>query len=105
MPTIAEVRKQYPQYQDLSDDQLAGALHKKFYSDMPAEEFRAKIGLKPPAPNRIAQAFDVASDPIADQSLRPDYNQYGFTENMMRSLPFGDEAARHWGAISRASQV
>ena len=101
MPTITEVRQKYPQYDDLSDDQLAGALHRKFYSDMPAEEFRAKIGLKPPASNRITQAFDVASDPIADQSLRPDYDQYGFTENMMRSLPFGDEVGSGGAALGR----
>jgi len=45
MPTIAEVRQKYPQYKDMSDDQLATALHKKFYSDMPENEFRQKIGL------------------------------------------------------------
>jgi hypothetical protein len=55
----------------------------------------------PEAPDRIAQAFDVASDPIADQSLRPDYNQYGFTENMMRSLPFGDEVGSGGAALGR----
>ena len=48
MPTIAEVRQQYPQYSDMSDDQLAGALHKKYYSDMPEDKFRQKIGLQPP---------------------------------------------------------
>lgn len=42
---IAEIRAQYPQYNDLSDDQLASALHAKFYSDMPRDEFDAKIGL------------------------------------------------------------
>jgi hypothetical protein len=47
MPTIAEVRAQYPQYQDMSDNDLAGALHKKFYSDMPTDQFAEKIGLKP----------------------------------------------------------
>lgn len=51
MPTMAEVRTKYPQYDDLSDDQLAQGLHKKFYSDLPYEEFSAKIGLKSPAPN------------------------------------------------------
>lgn len=45
MPTIAEIRQQYPQYQDMSDADLAGALHKKFYADMPVAEFNAKIGL------------------------------------------------------------
>lgn len=48
MATIAEIRAQYPQYQDLSDQQLADAMHRKFYADMPREEFDAKIGLKQP---------------------------------------------------------
>lgn len=52
MPTIAEIRQQYPQYQDMSDADLAGALHKKFYSDMPAEEFNAKVGLAAPQPQQ-----------------------------------------------------
>jgi hypothetical protein len=47
MPTIAEVRAQYPQYNDMNDVELAGALHDKFYSDMPADQFAEKIGLKP----------------------------------------------------------
>lgn len=45
MPTLAEVRQQYPQYSDMSDDALANALHSKFYSDMPRGEFDKKIGL------------------------------------------------------------
>lgn len=45
MPTMQEVRAKYPQYNDMSDDQLAGALHKKFYSDMPFDQFAGKIGL------------------------------------------------------------
>jgi hypothetical protein len=48
MPTIAEVRQKFPQYEDMSDDALASALHKKFYSDMPETEFRQKIGLAAP---------------------------------------------------------
>jgi hypothetical protein len=47
MPTIAEVREQFPQYSDLSDTQLAGALHQKFYADMDPNAFAEKIGLKP----------------------------------------------------------
>ena len=46
MATIAEIREKYPQYSDLSDKQLADALHSKFYSDLPKEEFYSKIGLK-----------------------------------------------------------
>ncbi len=47
MPTIAEVRKQYPQYQDLTDQQLAEGLHRAYYSDMPFDDFAGKIGFEP----------------------------------------------------------
>ena len=55
MPTIQEVRQKYPQYNDLTDNQLAGALHKKFYSDVPIGQFYASIGLGQ-APNAAAKA-------------------------------------------------
>jgi hypothetical protein len=45
--SITEVRQNYPEYSDMSDADLASALHTKFYSDMPVEEFNAKIGLAP----------------------------------------------------------
>lgn len=47
MPTLAEVRTQYPQYQDMSDQALADALHSKFYADMPRGDFDKKIGVTP----------------------------------------------------------
>jgi hypothetical protein len=40
---ILEFRKQYPQYDDVSDAQLASSLHAKHYSDLPREEFDAKF--------------------------------------------------------------
>lgn len=46
---IQEVRQKYPQYSDLSDEQLGKALHGKFYADMPYEQFAAKTGLTPAA--------------------------------------------------------
>lgn len=45
MATIGEVRQKYPQYSDLSDEQLGQALHRKYYSDMPYEQFAGKVGL------------------------------------------------------------
>jgi hypothetical protein len=44
--TLDQVREKFPQYKDLSDDQLAQGLHKKYYPDMPFEDFSAKIGYK-----------------------------------------------------------
>ncbi|WP_426238182.1 hypothetical protein [Pararhizobium sp. DWP1-1-3] len=55
MPTIKEVRAQYPQYDDMSDQQLADALHTKFYSDMPRADFNAKIGMGQQSPQRSGQ--------------------------------------------------
>jgi hypothetical protein len=43
---IAEVRQKFPQYNDLSDADLASALHKKYYADLPFDQFASKIGLK-----------------------------------------------------------
>jgi hypothetical protein len=45
MATMQDVRQKYPQYHDMSDDDLAGAIHQKFYSDIPYEEFTKEIGL------------------------------------------------------------
>lgn len=53
MPTMAEVREKFPQYNDMSDADLAGALHRKFYADMPVAEFHDKIGFKAPDPLNV----------------------------------------------------
>lgn len=48
MATLAEIRQQYPQYNDLSDTQLADSFHSKFYSDIPKEKFYAQLGMTAP---------------------------------------------------------
>lgn len=61
MPTIQDVRKKYPQYDDMSDQQLSDALYKKYYSDMPREQYDAKIGMgKPEVSKEIGVTEDVA---------------------------------------------
>jgi hypothetical protein len=63
MPTIAEVREKFPQYNDMSDEQLAGALHQRFYSDMDPQAFAEKIGLKPDKYRQAAIEERAALDP------------------------------------------
>jgi len=65
MATIAEIRSQYPQYQDLSDQQLADALHAKFYADMPREEFDAKVGLAPATTDPGFNPYDTGATKLA----------------------------------------
>lgn len=48
MPSLEEVRQKYPQYQDLSDSDLADKLHNKYYPDLSAEDFRQRIGFTAP---------------------------------------------------------
>ena len=47
MASIQEIRSKYPQYNGMSDEDLARALHGKFYSDMDFGEFSERIGLAP----------------------------------------------------------
>ena len=45
MLTIEEIRKRYPQYKDISDERLLEGFHKKFYSNIPREEFFSKFNM------------------------------------------------------------
>jgi len=43
---LAKFREQYPEYNDLNDAQLADAVYKKFYSNIPREEFERSFAEK-----------------------------------------------------------
>lgn len=49
MATLTEIRAKYPEYSDLNDDALLDGLYRKHYSDMPREQFDAKVRPKPKA--------------------------------------------------------
>lgn len=63
---IAEVRQQYPQYQDMSDEQLAVSLHQKFYADMPFPEFATKVGLGKETPG-IGKTLAIGAGRTVDR--------------------------------------
>jgi len=60
MATLAEIRAQYPQYQDMSDEALADALHRKFYADIPRDQFFETIGVR--SQSSPAQSPEVAGE-------------------------------------------
>jgi len=64
MATIAEIRKEYPQYSDMTDTQLADAFHSKFYSDIPKDTFYTKLGIKTTPVSSMELMFGAGS-PIA----------------------------------------
>lgn len=45
MASLQEIRQSYPQYSDMSDADLASALHSKYYQDIPKSEFDKKLGI------------------------------------------------------------
>lgn len=45
MSVLDDFRKKYPQYDDVPDGKLAAAIRKKYYADMPPEDFYRKAGL------------------------------------------------------------
>ena len=47
---IAEIRAKFPQYNDLSDDDLLIGIHKKFYSDVPIQSFLKSVEYTKPDP-------------------------------------------------------
>jgi hypothetical protein len=66
MISINDVRKKYPQYSDLSDQQLADSLHSKYYSDMPKEDFYNKIGLSSKGASQEIPSQPQQQKPIID---------------------------------------
>jgi hypothetical protein len=43
---LEDFRRQYPQYSDsFRDEDLAKGLHRRFYSDIPFEDFSQRVGL------------------------------------------------------------
>lgn len=71
MATIAEIRQKYPQYNDLSDTELADAFHGRFYSDIPKEDFYKTLGVTSagPAPQPKPQP-EPTSGPAKGSLLR-----------------------------------
>ncbi|MEO8021058.1 PLxRFG domain-containing protein [Polaromonas sp.] len=47
MPSIAELKTQYPDLAALDDDQVVDAVHEAFYRDMPREDVAKSLGVKP----------------------------------------------------------
>lgn len=62
---IQEFRKRYPQYDDLNDQQLATAIHQKFYSDLPQEQVFATLGFTP-KPVAPAEPFSMSPEEMVD---------------------------------------
>jgi hypothetical protein len=63
MPSIAEIKLQYPDLDGLDDESVVDVLHEAYYSDLPRQQVADALGVKappPPVPDRTWG--DVAQD-------------------------------------------
>ncbi|MEZ9229971.1 hypothetical protein AB4259_02665 [Vibrio amylolyticus] len=65
--TFNEVRNQYPQYDDLSDEQLVAALHSRYYNDMSFEDFSNRIGYQQTGRPTTGRWAELADNPLGNQ--------------------------------------
>lgn len=70
MPSLGDVRKQYPSYNDMSDQQLADGLHQKFYSDIPKDEYYKKIGFEPGFLDNVRGDVENRFEKMGEESAR-----------------------------------
>jgi hypothetical protein len=98
---ISEVRQRFPQYDDLSDEQLAKALHGKFYSDLPYHEFAASIGLNA-QPSAAEEVGPVAAGVIAAGRTLDRLGKGAKQMALQVPAAFGSEAAN--GELARISK-
>ncbi|QZI87778.1 N-6 adenine-specific DNA methylase [Vibrio phage 44E38.1] len=88
---IQSFREQNPQYNDMADDQLVTAIHGKYYSDIPIEQFNQKIG------------FQVAPiEPVQQDNLPVDANLGALPGN---NLPLQQETLPVQGESLPAQQI
>lgn len=62
--TLSDFRKEYPMYNDMSDEEVLTKLHRDFYSDMTYKDFVAKFNPKPPI--RIFEVTDPATGRVLE---------------------------------------
>ncbi len=84
---IQEFRQQYPQYNNIGDDDLAQALHQKYYQNVPYDEFRGRFIPKPSRWEGVPSVpSDMFPDPAGEQ-VKP-VEMFGDIENRRRFMEY-----------------
>ena len=94
---LQDFREQYPQYEDLSDQELADALYQARYADLDRADFDSRMGIEPPPPpppeptlwDRTKQRFtwNNKEDPLADEEKADPLVDFELPEDQDRKPP------------------
>jgi hypothetical protein len=76
--TLKEIRNNYPQYDNKSDEELADAIHGKFYSNLPKEKVYAKLGLN--------NKSEIAQTPFNENKNQEKTGFSGIAEDVLGRL-------------------
>jgi hypothetical protein len=110
---LTDFRKQYPQYDDMSDRDLADALHGRFYADMPKNDFYQSVGIRVPSAGEDVARSATAGGVIGVGSLMDAFNPVNMAKDFARrtgdivSLAQGNPRPMEFStpATDRAMQV
>lgn len=97
MPTLADIRGRFPDYNDLDDNALAHKLHTKFYTDISFDDFANRIELQQPESIPDFQVPEFGQT-IADPSAPPPGGFAPTTETKPAS-----SFKEYWGELINAT--
>lgn len=103
-------RQQFPEYNDLDDEQLAEALYQSHYADVPVEEFRRSLGLYvalAPEPQTISTRIDdkLNENQQKDPLTKDEQGLEALIQNHQAELETPEEKNSFLGnAIRRAAE-
>lgn len=97
---IADFRKQYPQYDSLSDTQLADKLHSKYYSNLDKDDFYSKFGVKVQPTENTSTGFSGIGRDILSRAKQAPAAAWQFAKSLpseisgaaQQLLPLAQEA-------------
>jgi len=100
MSNLAQFRQQHPEYADVPDKQLADALYRRFYSDVPRGDFDKRMGLTAPAKPKAPTAADARGRQVADLSRAGPPTSREYREAVAK-LPVGSFFRDYQGNVRR----
>src|SRR5882672_8589285 len=96
MASLQEYRQAHPQYDQVPDEQLVNALHQKYYSSMPIDQFHTSIGYAPGGPSfasRVGENLLGEGDIAATGALNIPHAAASGITDIYRRLTGGDTNA------------
>lgn len=81
---LKDFRSQYPQYNDLTDEELAKGLHQRYYSDLPFDQFATQIGLQTPS---VMDSYDRSAGQQALDAVKATGTGLGRGVTALGGLP------------------